>query len=105
MSHYGMDGVVAYFIWFSTKGVKCPIVSRWECVGDTVNHVMTYKEEWLVVSKNITNTEPSGSLKHIIASYLYRYLKESPELTKNQAKLKPVKMSCVMLRDIFILVW
>ena len=32
-----------------TKGVKCPIMIRWECVGDTVNHVMTYKEARLVV--------------------------------------------------------
>ena len=59
-----------------TKGVKCPIMSRWKCVGDTVDNVMTYKEEWLVVSKNITNTEPSGSAKHTIASYLCSYLKE-----------------------------
>ena len=68
-------------IWMLLTGtvyhsMKMPVMSRWECVGESVVHILQYKEEWLDVAKNIVNKETTGTTKHTIASYLTSYLSE-----------------------------
>ena len=68
-------------VWMLVTGtrsqhVKCPVMTRWECVGDAANHVCKYLEQWKVVSNHIVHAEKSGNTKHTIASYLSSYLEE-----------------------------
>ena len=28
--------------------IKCPVMTRWECVGECVVHIKTYREEWKI---------------------------------------------------------
>ena len=68
-------------IWMLLTGeaytsMKMPVMSRWECVGESVNHILKYKEMWLDVAKNIVQKENTGTTKHTIASYLTSYLVE-----------------------------
>ena len=57
--------------------MKIPVMSRWECVGEAVYHILKYKQGWLDVAKNIVNKETTGTTKHTIASYLTSYLSEA----------------------------
>ena len=59
-----------------SENVKCPVMTRWECVGEAVENVVKNCEEWKVVAKNIVNTEKSGSTKYTIASHLSSLLCE-----------------------------
>ena len=68
-------------IWMLLTGtayqsMKMPVMSRWECVGESVEHILQYSQEWLDVAKNIVNKETTGTTKHTIASYLTSYLSE-----------------------------
>jgi len=43
-------------IWTLLTGVpsvnvKCPVMTRWRCVGEAVENITKYHEEWLIVSK------------------------------------------------------
>ena len=60
-----------------SENVKCPVMTRWECVGEAVENVVKNCEEWKVVANNIANTEKSGCTKHTIASHLSSLLCES----------------------------
>ena len=59
-----------------SENVKCPVMTRWECVGEAVENMVKNCEEWKVVANNIVNTEKSGSTKHTIASHLSSLLCE-----------------------------
>ena len=59
----------------SNVNVKCPVMTRWECVGECVEHVTKYREQWKLVAQNIVTTEKSNN-KNTIASYLTSYLNE-----------------------------
>ena len=56
--------------------IKCPVLSRWECVSDCVEHILNNKKDWLTMCTYISHAEPSNSAKNTIASYLYSYLNE-----------------------------
>ena len=56
--------------------MKCPVLSRWERVGEAVEHVVKYKEQWLVMTRKISDMNNVGTYKDDISSYLYSYLKE-----------------------------
>ena len=60
----------------SWKDIKCPVLSRWEHVGEYIEHVVQYKTHWILVSQYIVNINNVGSNKNDIASYLFSYLKE-----------------------------
>ena len=57
--------------------IKCPVMTRWECVGETAEHVTKYREEWRIVATHVAMKEKSNSTKHTIASYLCSYLDEA----------------------------
>ena len=59
----------------TSVNVKCPVMTRWECVGECVEHVTKYREQWNLIAKNIVATEKSNN-RHTIASYLSSYLSE-----------------------------
>ena len=66
-------------IWIVITGakyeaMKMPVMSRWECVGESVEHILKYKNEWLEIAKSIASNETIGSTKHTIASYLTSYI-------------------------------
>ena len=50
------------------------VMSCWECVGGSVDRVLKYKQQWLVVTKIISSTDQTGSTNHIIVSYFTSYL-------------------------------
>ena len=54
--------------------VKCPVMTRWECVGCTVLHVLEHKNDWKKVAETIVQIETTGTAKHTLASYLCSYL-------------------------------
>ena len=56
--------------------MKCPVMTRWECVGEGVDHIATNREEWMNVSANIVIVKQSSSKKYAIASHLYSLLNE-----------------------------
>ena len=58
------------------KDMKCPVLSRWEHVGEAAQHVVKYKEQWMLIAKYIIDMHNVGTNKNDIASYLYSYLKE-----------------------------
>ena len=58
------------------KDMKCPVLSRWEHVGEAIQHVVEYKRQWILVSQNIIKMNNVGTNKNDIASYIYSYLKE-----------------------------
>ena len=37
----------------SWQDIKCPVLSRWEHVGEAVQHIAKYKVQWLLVSQYI----------------------------------------------------
>ena len=59
------------------KTMKMLVMSRWECVGESVDHVLKHKEGWQEVAKNIANKEQTDNTKHTITSYLTSYLLEA----------------------------
>ena len=68
-------------IWQLSTGMqhysmKCPVMTRWECVAEAVAHICKYIEEWKVMSNDIIATEKNGCIRHTIASYLSSYLEE-----------------------------
>ena len=68
-------------IWQLSTGMqhhnmKCPVMTRWECVAEAVSHICKYIEEWRIMSNHIIATEKNGCTKHTIASYLSSYLEE-----------------------------
>ena len=56
--------------------IKCPVLSRWEHVGEASQHVEKYKNEWISMATYIIQMNNVGTNKNDIASYLYSYLKE-----------------------------
>ena len=58
------------------EDISCPVLSRWEHVGDGANHIKKYYNEWLVMSQYIINTNNVGKSKNDVASYLHSYLNE-----------------------------
>ena len=62
--------------------MKFPVMTRWECVGEGVDHITTNREHWMNVIANIVKVEQSSSTKYIIASHLYSLLNE-PLVTAN----------------------
>ena len=56
--------------------IKSPIMTRWEFVGETTEHVLQYRNEWKIVTEHVVHVEKSGSTRHTIASYLLSYLRE-----------------------------
>ena len=52
-------------------------MTRWECVGETAEHVTKYREEWRTVASYVVMKEKTNSTKHTIASYLCSYLDEA----------------------------
>ena len=49
-------------IWIVITGakyeaMKMPVMSRWECVGESVEHMLKYKNEWLEIAKSIASNE------------------------------------------------
>ena len=68
-------------LWLLSTGsvwvdMKCPVLSRWEHVGEAIQHVKKNKEEWMLMSQYIIDMNNVGTNKNDIASYLYSYLKE-----------------------------
>ena len=61
--------------------VKFPVMTRWECVGDGVDHVTKHKEDWITVSTTIAKVEKSNNVKYTIASHLYSLLNEPLVMT------------------------
>ena len=67
-------------IWILITGIKsvnikCPVMTWWECVGECVEYITKYCEEWKLIAQNVTATEKNNN-KHTIASYLSSYLDE-----------------------------
>lgn len=60
----------------SCKYMSCPVLSRWQHVGETALHLKKYREEWLAICQYITDLNNIGKVKNDIASYLYSYLHE-----------------------------
>ena len=60
----------------SWEQVMCPVMSFWECVGGTVDHVSNNTTIWRKMGESIVQVEPTGLAKHTIASYLCSYLDE-----------------------------
>ena len=58
------------------QDIKCPVLLRWEHVGEAVQHIVKYKVQWLLVSQYIIDMNNVGTNKNDIASYLYSYLNE-----------------------------
>ena len=58
------------------EDMKCPVLSHWEHVGEAVEYVVKYKEQWLVMTRKISDMNNVGTNKNDISSYLYSYLKE-----------------------------
>lgn len=58
------------------KGMSCPVLSRWEHVGETANHIKDNYENWTIISQYIINKYNAGTNRNDIASYLNSYLKE-----------------------------
>jgi len=58
------------------ENIKCPLLTRWEHVGELVEHVVKYKEQWLIVAQNIIDMNNVRRNKNDIGSYIYSYLNE-----------------------------
>ena len=58
------------------EDIKCPVLSRWEHVGEAVQHVVKYKEQWLLVAQYVIDMNNVESKNNDIASYLFSYLNE-----------------------------
>ena len=58
------------------EDIKCPVLSRWEHVRESVQHVVKYKQQWLSVAQHIININNVETNKNGIASYLFSYLNE-----------------------------
>ena len=56
--------------------IKCPVLSRWEHVGEAAAHLKTNYKHWITVSQYIIDLKNVGTNKNDIASYLFSYLKE-----------------------------
>ena len=56
--------------------IKCPILSRWEHVGEAAEHVLKYKEQWIKMCETIIQMNNVGTNKNDISSYLFSYLHE-----------------------------
>jgi hypothetical protein len=68
-------------LWEVSTGVKwvdakCPVLSRWEHVGEATSHLKTHKGNWLTVCSYIIGMNNVGTSKNDVASYLYSYLNE-----------------------------
>ena len=58
------------------EDMKFPVLSRWEHMGEAVEHIVKYKEQWLVMTRKISNINNVSTNKNDTSSYLYSYLKE-----------------------------
>ena len=58
------------------KDISCPVMSCWQHVGEGVQHLKKYRNEWLVMCQYICDLNNVGKVKNDIASYLYSYLDE-----------------------------
>ena len=56
--------------------MKCPVLSRWEHVGEASNHLELNYDEWLIVCQYIIDMNKADTNANTIASYLYSYLNE-----------------------------
>ena len=56
--------------------IPCPVMTRWECVGDAAENVRGKMTDWKKMAHHIVQAEKTGTAKHTIASYLYSYFKE-----------------------------
>ena len=66
-------------IWLLSTGlkwvdIKCPVLSRWEHVGEAAAHLKKNFMNWITVSLYIIDLNNVGTNKNDIASYLYSYL-------------------------------
>ena len=52
------------------------VLSRWEHVGESVQHFVQYKEQWISVSQYIIDVNNVGTNKNGISFYPYSYLNE-----------------------------
>jgi len=53
-----------------------PVLSRWDYVGELAQHVVKYKEQWMLIARYIIGMHNIGTNENDIASYLYLYLKD-----------------------------
>ena len=58
------------------KDISCPVMSRWQHVGEGAQHIEKYRKEWLVMCQYICDLNNVGTVKNDISSYLYSYLNE-----------------------------
>ena len=58
------------------EAMKMHVMSCWECAGESVDHVLKYKQQWLELAKIIASTDQTGSIKHTIVNYLTSYIGE-----------------------------
>lgn len=72
-----MDSFVDVDHWRKGTQMKFPVMTRWECVGEGVDHITTNREHWMNICANIVKVDQSrSSTKYIIASHLYSLLNE-----------------------------
>ena len=56
--------------------IKCPVLSRWDHVGECAENLKAHKENWLKACQHIIDINKTGSNKHDISSSLFSYLNE-----------------------------
>ena len=39
------------------NAIKCPVMTRWECVGEAAEHVTKNREEWRTVATYVVTKE------------------------------------------------
>ena len=45
------------------KDMNCPVLSRWEHVGEAVQHMVTYTDQWMSMSRYIIAINNVGKNK------------------------------------------
>ena len=82
---YSLKNVYSHKCWkemwliateITWKDISCSLMSCWQHVGEGVQHLKKYRNEWLVMCQYICDLNNVGKVKNDIASYLYSYLNE-----------------------------